>query len=301
MRALPKDRLALVVILVSLVFYSIMVWYPIIDEFLLSLAKGLVMKRTYIGLDNYRQLAQDADVRNAIGVTIRYTLMVVPTTTILGLVLASIVNSIHNLLARTLIVCLFFFPNLIPLTASASFWKFLMAPTDSGVINSFLALVGIGPIKFLETVATALPSLAFVSIWGAMGYVMVLMLGGMQGIPTVFYEAAAIDGANAWRRFRHITVPLLMPTITFVVVLLTFGALMMLEPVYVMTGGAVSHDPKGGPAGSTTTVVYLIYTQAFMNFKQGYAAAIAVVWFFVILAVGLVQFRLMSRSSKYEY
>jgi len=299
-RFLPKERFAIAVILFTLVFYSIVLWYPILDEFALSLNKGLTLKRTWVGLANFERVTHDKYFRDAIFVTLKYALMVVPFTTILGLLLASVMNSIRNISVRTVFTSLFFFPNMVPIVATASFWKFLLAPTGSGAINSVLALLGIGAIKWLESTKTALPSLAMVAIWGGMGYVMLLLLAGMQSIPRMFYEAASIDGANSWHRFRHITVPLLMPTLTFVVIILTLGALMMFEPVYVMTGGHVSHDPKGGPAGSTTTIVWLIYEMAFMNFKQGYAASMAVVWFFVMLALGLIQFWLMSRSQ-FEY
>ena len=299
-RFLPKDRLAAGVVIVTLIFYSIMLWYPILDDFALSLHSGLALKRSWVGLANFRQLTEDKYFRQAIGVTFKYALIVVPFATAFGLLLAAVMNSIRNVTVRTLFTSLFFFPNIVPLAATVSFWKFLLAPTQNGIINGFLGIFGLGPVQWLENVQTALPSLAAVSIWGGMGYVMILLLAGMQSIPRMFYEAAAIDGANAWARFWRITVPLLMPTLTFVVVVSTLGSLMMFEPVYIMTGGHVSHDPKGGPAGSTTTVIWLVYTLAFVNFKQGYAAAVAVVWFFVMLALGVIQFRVMS-SLRYEY
>lgn len=299
-RFLPKERFAVMVILITLVFYGIMLWYPILDEFALSLHKGLTLKRRWVGLANFEQLANDEYFRNAIFVTLKYALMVVPITTVFGLLLAAVMNGIRKLSVRTLFTSFFFFPHMVPIAATASFWKFLLAPTGSGVINSFLGLFGVAPIKWLEMPQTALASLAMVAIWGAIGYVMLLLLAGMQSIPKTFYEAAAIDGANAWHCFRFVTLPLLMPTLTFVVVILTLGSLMMFEPVFIMTGGQVSHDPKGGPAGSTTTIVWLIYETAFLSFKQGYAAAMAVVWFLVMLVLGVIQFRLMSRA-RFEY
>lgn len=299
-RWLPKDRFAQVVILFTLVFYSMMLWYPILDQFALSMYSGLTLRRTWVGDANYQRLLTDQTFHGAIGVTLRYALMVVPVTVMLGLVLATIVNSVRNLVLRTILTSLFFFPHMVPLAATTSFWKFLLAPTGSGAVNSLLGLMGFSAVKWLESVHTALLSLAMVSIWGGFGYVMLLLLAGMQSIPRVCYEAAAIDGANAWNRFWYITIPLLMPMLTFVIIILTLGSLMMFEPVYIMTGGQVSHDPKGGPAGSTTTIVWLIYDTAFINFRQGYAAAMAVVWFFVMLLIGLVQFKLASRS-RVEY
>ena len=300
MRFFPKDKMAIVVIVATLIFYSIMLWYPILDQFALSMHKGLTLKRTWVGFANFRRLMDDAYFSGAILVTFRYALMFVPITVVLGLLLAAAMNRFTNVGMRTVFTSMFFFPNMVPIAAAATFWKFLLAPTGMGAINSFLGLFGVGPLKFLEAPETALASLALVAVWGGIGYTMVLFLAGMQSIPRVFYESASIDGANARQQLLRNTVPLLMPTLAFVVIMLTLGSLQVFAPVYIMTGGHVSHDPKGGPAGSTTTIVWLVYETAFQNFKQGYAAAMAVVWFFVLLVLGLVQFYVMSRQ-RFEY
>ncbi len=297
---IPKSRLALLVIVVVFVFYGIMLWYPILDQFSLSFHRGLTLRRMWVGDMQFQRLAQDRAFRNAVGVTLRYVLMVVPITTVLGLLLASVLNSFKNVATRTVLVALFFLPHIVPIAATATFWKFLLAPTSNGVLNGILSVFGVPTSRWLLSTETSLMSLALVAVWGSIGYAMLLMLAGMQTIPQMFYEAAAIDGASAWDRLRKITVPLLSPTIAFVAVILTFGGLMMFEPVYIMTGGQVSHEDKGGPAGSTSTVVWLIYQQGFQNFKQGYAASIAVVWFFVMLSLGLAQFWFLSRRS-YRY
>ena len=292
---LPKSRLALLVIVVVFIFYGIMLWYPILDQFSMSFHRGLTLRRVWVGDMQFQRVLQDRAFNNAIGVTLRYVLMVVPATTILGLLLAAVINSFKNIATRTVLVSLFFLPHIVPLAAAATFWKTLLAPTSNGVLNGILHVFGLPTSRWLLSAETSLLSLALVAVWGGIGYAMLLLLAGMQTIPDMFYEAAAIDGASAWQRLRKITVPLLMPSIAFVVVILTFGGLMMFEPVYIMTGGQVSHEDKGGPAGSTSTVIWLIYQQGFQNFKQGYAAAVAVIWFFVMLALGLVQFWFFSR------
>ncbi|MCY3945129.1 MAG: sugar ABC transporter permease [Anaerolineaceae bacterium] len=292
---LPKSRLALLVIVVVFIFYGIMLWYPILDQFSMSFHRGLTLRRIWVGDMQFQRVIQDRAFNNAIGVTLRYVLMVVPATTILGLLLAAVINSFKNIATRTVLVSLFFLPHIVPLAAAATFWKTLLAPTSNGVLNGILHVFGLPTSRWLLSAETSLLSLALVAVWGGIGYAMLLLLAGMQTIPDMFYEAAAIDGASAWQRLRKITVPLLMPSIAFVVVILTFGGLMMFEPVYIMTGGQVSHEDKGGPAGSTSTVIWLIYQQGFQNFKQGYAAAVAVIWFFVMLALGLVQFWFFSR------
>lgn len=292
---LPKSRLALLVIVIVFVFYGIMLWYPILDQFSMSFHRGLTLRRVWVGDMQFRRLMQDRAFNNAIGVTLRYVLMVVPATTILGLLLAAVLNSFKSITTRTVLVSLFFLPHIVPLAAAATFWKTLLAPTSNGVLNGILHVFGLPTSRWLLSAETSLLSLALVAVWGGIGYAMLLLLAGMQTIPDMFYEAAAIDGASAWQRLRKITVPLLMPSIAFVVVILTFGGLMMFEPVYIMTGGQVSHEDKGGPAGSTSTVIWLIYQQGFQNFKQGYAASVAVIWFFVMLALGLIQFWFFSR------
>lgn len=292
---LPKSRLALLVIVVVFVFYGIMLWYPILDQFSMSFHRGLTLRRTWVGDMQFQRLMQDRAFNNAVGVTLRYVLMVVPVTTVLGLLLAAVINSFKNIATRTVLVSLFFLPHIVPLAAAATFWKTLLAPTSNGVLNGILSVFGLPTSRWLLSADTSLLSLALVAVWGGIGYAMLLLLAGMQTIPDMFYEAAAIDGASAWQRLRKITVPLLMPSIAFVVVILTFGGLMMFEPVYIMTGGQVSHEDKGGPAGSTSTVIWLIYQQGLQNFKQGYAASVAVIWFFVMLALGLIQFWFFSR------
>lgn len=299
-RILPKSNFARAVIIIVFVFYAILLWYPILDQFSLSFHDGLTLRRTWVGTANFERLFKDPTFHNAIGVTLKYVLMVVPATTVFGLLLAVVMNSFQNIALRTLLVSLFFLPHIVPIAATASFWKFMLAPTSNGILNGILVSIGLPPNRWLLAPDTALLSLAIVAVWGGIGYAMVLMLAGMQTIPVVFYEAAAIDGANSWHRLRFITVPLLMPTIAFVVVILTLGGLMMFEPVYIMTGGQVSHEAKGGPAGSTSTIVWLIYQQAFQNFRQGYAASIAVVWFFVMLVLGVIQFWFFTRR-RFQY
>jgi multiple sugar transport system permease protein len=299
-RILPKSNFARIVILVVFVFYAILLWYPILDQFALSFHDGLTLRRTYVGTANFTRLFKDPTFHNAVGVTLKYVLMVVPATTVFGLLLAVVMNSFRNIALRTLMVSLFFLPHIVPIAATASFWKFMLAPTSNGILNGILLSIGLPPNRWLLGPDTALLSLAIVAVWGGIGYAMVLLLAGMQTIPAVYYEAAAIDGANSWHRLRFITVPLLMPTIAFVVIILTLGGLMMFEPVYIMTGGQVSHEAKGGPAGSTSTIVWLIYQQAFQNFRQGYAASIAVVWFFVMLVLGFIQFWFFTRR-RFQY
>jgi multiple sugar transport system permease protein len=187
----------------------------------------------------------------------------------------------------------YFFAFIVPLVAVAIFWLFLLQPNEIGLINAIFHRLGLPQLGWLRHSSTALLSLAIVGVWRHVGYAMVLFVAGIQAIPAVFDEAAAVDGANAWQRLWHITIPLLMPTTAFITIIMTLSSLMMFTEVFVMT------NPKGGPGGETTTVVFNIYEQAFMNHKEGYASAIASVFFVIIVAIGYLQFRYLR--ARFEY
>jgi multiple sugar transport system permease protein len=156
-----------------------------------------------------------------------------------------------------------------------------MLDDPAGVINSIIGWMGIAPQAWLGSTRLALVSVIVVTLWQSVGYSMLIFLAGIQDIPTVYYEAARVDGAGAWRRFRHITLPLLKRTSVFVVLISLIGALQLFDPIFVMT--------KGGPADATTTAVYYIYQQAFQFLQLGYASALSVALFAIILVFSLLQ------------
>lgn len=180
----------------------------------------------------------------------------------------------------------YFFPVLIALAYCAVIWQF-MYQKDTGLINYYLGLVGIDPLHWLGNKDLVRPAVIILDVWKNTGFCMLVYLAGLQGIPTEFYEAASIDGANRWVIFRRITLPLITPTLFFLVVINMIGALQMFDSVQVLTAG--------GPGDSSRTLVMFIYEQAFQNFRMGYASAVALTLFIVIMTLTLIQFR-MSRS-----
>lgn len=292
-RFLPKDGLAKAVLLITLLFMIVVIWIPIADTFVLSLHDAFFLQRTWTGLSNYERLWNDPQFWKSLRVSFVYALMVVPATIVLSLLLAALVNSVRNIPLRSTLMSFYFFAFIVPLVSVAIFWLFLLQPNEIGLINAIFAQLGLPRQGWLSHSNTALISLAIVGVWRHIGYAMVLFVAGMQSIPEIFHEAAAIDGANNWHRLTRITIPLLMPTIAFVTIIMTLSSLMMFTEVFVMT------NPKGGPNRETTTVVFNIYEQAFMNHKEGYASAIAAVFFVIIVAIGYFQFRYLR--AKYEY
>jgi ABC-type sugar transport system permease subunit len=226
--------------------------------------------------------------------------MAVPGVVVVGLTLALLLNGVRNTLLRGVFTTSFFLAYVVPLVAVAVMWRFLFMPSRMGLFNAFLGLVDLGPVRWLDSPKTALLSLAIVRVWKYAGYAMVLFLAGLQAIPSTFYEAATIDGANRLQRFRHITLPLLTPTTLFVLMVSILSAFMMFTEVYVMTGGQVSgSDVRGGPQFSTTTMVYNIYTTAFEHFKMGYASAMTVVLLILMVFVSLIQFKFLRPTWEY--
>jgi multiple sugar transport system permease protein len=185
----------------------------------------------------------------------------------------------------------YFLPVISSTVAISLIWEWLYEP-QYGLLNYVLGFLGIHGIQWLGDPNTAMPSIMIVSIWRDLGFNMVIFLAGLQAVPQELHEAAAIDGAGSFERFRFVTLPMLSPTIFFVIVLSIIGSFKVFDQAYVMT--------QGGPLNATTTVVYYIFTQAFQWFHMGYAAALGYVLFAIILAFTLLQFKLQRSWVHYE-
>jgi multiple sugar transport system permease protein len=175
---------------------------------------------------------------------------------------------------------IYFAPFVTTLVAVAIVWRYLYHPTY-GLLNYALGGLGIAPVDWLGTPRWAMPAIIVMAVWKSFGYNMLILIAGLQAIPDELYEAAVLDGAGAWRRFRHVTLPMLAPTLVFVGLVTMIGYFQVFAEPYVMT--------QGGPLRSTTTMVLLMYEEGFRWWRMGYAAAIAFVLFVVILAGMLVQ------------
>ncbi|SCL26565.1 carbohydrate ABC transporter membrane protein 1, CUT1 family [Micromonospora rhizosphaerae] len=239
----------------------------------------------FVGLGNYQRLVADTGFWRALRVTVVYALVFVPFTTVLSLVTAVLLQRL--IWARGFFRGVFFLPYVTSTVFAAVIWRWLYS-VEGGLINGLLNKAGIGDVPFLNDAPLVLPSIAVMAAWKGFGYSMMILLAGLQTIPEEYLEAARIDGASGFGLFRRITLPLLRPVLFFVIVIETIGALQVFDAMYVMTGG--------GPVNASYSVVYMLYDQGFKFADFGYASAIGMVLFVVILAVSLIQRRLLDRS-----
>ncbi|MDQ0834579.1 multiple sugar transport system permease protein [Streptomyces achromogenes] len=244
----------------------------------------------FVGLANYREMMGDSEVWRAMRNTVYYVLLNIPAQTVLALLLALAMN--RKLRGLKVLRVLFVLPWMAMPVALGIVWSWAFDP-QRGVVNQFLALFGVDGPAWLSSTGWAMPVLASVNIWQYTGYTMLFLLAGLQAIPESLYEAADLDGAGTVQRFFRITLPLLRPSMFFVLVTNTIGSFQMFDTVYVMT--------QGGPGGSTDTMNYHIYQQAFQLFRTGYASALAMLLFAVILLVTAVQLLYFRKRTIYDF
>jgi multiple sugar transport system permease protein len=263
---------------------------PIIVSLILSFtAWDIVNPPRWIGLKNYALIfTQDSDFRQALKVTLTYTIISLPLHLMLGLSLSLLLNM--RLRGMNLYRTLFYIPAVLPSAAVTLLWIWIFNP-DFGIINYLLSLVGITGPTWFESPRWALPGLILLGLWGVGGGA-VIYLAGLQNIPPHLYEAAELDGANAWRRFWRITIPLLTPTLFFQLVLGLIGAFQVFTESYLATGG--------GPLKSTFFFMLYIYRTAFTSMRMGYGAALAWILTLIILFVTLLVFRSSPHWVYYE-
>jgi multiple sugar transport system permease protein len=290
-RVVNSDAVAgYVLLLPTLIGLALFSLGPVVASALLSFTRwdGLTAP-VWTSTENYRLLFTDPLFWTALRNTAYFTVGSVVPAIVLSLLLALAVN--QKIKGVVVFRTLFFLPVVSPPVAIAILWGWLYNG-QYGLINAALDRLGLSPVQWLAEPSTAMPSIIIMSIWSGLGYNMVLFLAGLQGIPQELYEAAEIDGANRWARFRHVTVPLLSPTTFFIMVLAMIGAFQLFDYAYILT--------NGGPMYSTLSIVLYIYQMAFQNFKMGYASALAYVLFVIIAVVTFVQFRLQRRWVHYE-
>jgi multiple sugar transport system permease protein len=263
---------------------------PVLAAFFLSFTKGdYISTPRWIGLGNYQALLQEDLFWTSMRNTLYYVVGVVPAGLILSLLLAIAMN--QKLRGIVIFRSIFFLPTITSSVAISLMWLWIYNP-EFGVLNFLLKQIGIKGPTWLSSSTWAMPAIIIMSIWRGLGYNMLIYLAGLQGIPDVYYEAAEIDGAGGWAKFRHITLPLLTPTTFMLLILSLIGAFQVFEYTYVMTGG--------GPVYATLTIVLHIYNNAFRSFQMGYASALAYVLFAILLVLTLIQLRLQKRWVHYE-
>ncbi len=239
----------------------------------------------FVGADNYVRALRDPAFWSSLGNTAMFVVGTIPFTTLLALGLALAVQPAFR--GRTIFRVGFFLPSVVSVVVLSLVFKGLYAP--NGSLNGLLHALGLPTPSWLLDPNTALPAIMAMDVWAASGYYMVIFLAGLEAIPRDLYEAARLEGASWWGCLRHITLPLLRPTLLFVLVVNTVRSLQIFAEVFVMT--------RGGPLHRTTTVVYYLYEEAFYRFNLGYASAVAYLLFILTLLLAWAQSRLVGRTS----
>lgn len=287
----PRRRIAVAALFLapSLVPLVLFLLGPMVASIGVSLTSwDLLRSPRWVGIDNFARLAGDEGFHSALVHTVLFVLGYLPLAVGGALVIALALN--QPLRARTFFRTVYFLPVVTSWVVVALVWRWLLQP-DAGIVNYLLSLVGIQGPGWWADPAWSLPSVIIASAWKDLGYVMIILLAGLQAIPNEYYEAASVDGAGRWARFRHVTVPLLTPSLFFVAVISLINNLNVFDQIWVMTGG--------GPAESSTTVVEQIVRTSFTYGHMGYAAAMSWAFCLVILALTAVQMRLQRRWVVY--
>jgi len=262
---------------------------PVIASFLLSFTNwDLVSKPIWIGLNNYKHLLNNEIFIKALTNTLYYTIVSVPLSMILSLLLAIAMN--QKIKGIIVFRTAFFIPVISSMVAISLLWKYIYN-SQYGLLNYFLGLIGIPPQNWLGNMKLAMPSLILMSVWKGLGYNMMIWLAALQGIPEDLYEAARIDGASKWQQFKNITLPLLSPTTFLMLILGIIGSFQVFESSYVIT--------NGGPANATLTIVLYLYSNAFEWLKMGYASAMAYILALIIFVLTLIQFKYQKKWVHY--
>ena len=274
---------AVLFLLPSAVILGVFAFYPIADVIRLSLYKwdNMGPVQTFVGAGNFRALLGSARFWNSLFVTLEYAVVVTAISIAGGLVLAVLLNQ-RWLAGRSFWRSLYYLPTITPTVAAAMVWMLLFNPSI-GYVNVLLRTVGITGPNWLGDQTWALPTIMLLGIWRRVGFNLVIYLAALQALALEQYEAAEVDGAGAWQRFRYLTVPLVKPTTAMLVILGVVDSFLVFDQIMVLT--------RGGPAGATEVIGFFMYLNAFSFFKMGYGSAIAVVMLVVIAALTLLQWR----------
>lgn len=282
------NRWAYAMLAPFMIFFVLFVLYPLLKNVYYSFTNyNLGTTADFVGLRNYKELFSDYWFLDALKNTAVYAVFSVVFLTILGLFISILLNNRSRLVKVARVVMIF--PYATSMVAVSMIWLYLLDPTI-GFVNKLLVELGVNnPPHWLDNPDLALPSLIFINIWKNLGYCMIIYLAGLQGISQDLYEAAMLDGAGFLKKHLHITLPQIAPITFFVLVNNCIEAFKTFEQIQIMT--------QGGPMTSTTTVVHQIYQRAFNDFRMGYASAMSVILFLIILVITLMNFRMFKNSA----
>jgi putative chitobiose transport system permease protein len=269
-------------LLPAIILFSTFEYLPTLNAFYYSFTEYHVFAPAeWIGLENYRTMAEDDKFWKSLGNSLKYFLITVPIITIVPLFLAMLVN--RNIRGINLFRVLYYLPVITAMVAVAILWKFLYHPT--GLINAFLNYIGIkSEINWLLNTKTALPAVSILESWKAMGFYMLIYLAGLQTVSKELIEAAKIDGASKARIVWHVYLPQLRPVFAVTLVMATIGTIQMFTSVYIMTGG--------GPLDSTMSLPLYIYQTAFEELNMGYATAMGIVLWIILMILTIINYKI---------
>jgi len=286
-----ESRWAWLFLAPTLVGLAVLSAGPIIAALGISLTKwDLLTAPKFFGLDNFVALLSDKRFQTALRNTVFFTVTSVPIGLTIGLGLALALN--QRIRGISWIRTAYFLPVVTSTVAIALVWSWIYSP-DSGPLNGVLGFFGLPAQRWISDPFWAMPSIVAMSVWQGLGVTVIIFLAGLQGIPEEYYDAASVDGAGAWARFRSVTLPLLTPSIFFTGILALIDSFQVFYQVYVLAR-------PGKPTDATVTLVYTIYENGFQNFKMGYAAAAAWLLFLIVAILTFVYFRLQNRWVPYQ-
>lgn len=276
-----------VFLLPVLVGFFVFILYPMADSLYLSFT-NYSMKSTYkwVGMKNYIKAVTDPTAITVLKNTLVFTLVSVPLLIVIPVMLAIAVN--QKIKGVKFFRAVYFVPTMISMVATGIIWQW-MFNAEFGIVNYFLKLIGISGPAWLTSKPWALIAVIITNVWKTLGYNMMLFLAGLQNVPSVYYEAAELDGVNHWQRFAKITWPLLQPTTLFVTVMTISSSFQVFDTIVVMT--------SGGPARSSSVLVHYIYQCAFKFYNMGYACALGWLLAIIIIVITAFQFRTRSKFS----
>jgi len=287
-----KAKWAYIFLAVPLIFYLGIRYYPTINAFRISFTEWNIVSadKKFIGFENFIRLFQDPIFYKTLGNTFEYLLYGLPIGLLLSFTLAYNINKVGKL--EGLFKAVYFIPYITSLVAVSWVWRWLYQKAPIGVINSILIKLGLPQQGFLNDPNQALEAILAPTIWAYIGFQLVIFLAGIKGIPFQYYESAKIDGANNRQLLRYITLPLLKPTLVLLVVVGSIFYLRIFTQVYNMT-----YQGEGGPLNSTKPLVLYIYNTAFNRFEMGYASAMTMVLFFIILIISLIELKVVKSND----
>ena len=282
-----RKRAGLLFVLPALLFFGFVYLLPLAQSVTYSFYKiAPGGAREFVGVRLYEKVLTDSTFWTAVGNTVQLLLLSVPATVVCALAVALGLNRISGLRWRNVWASMYFLPFATSLVAAALIWQWIYEPVY-GFLNYALSFVGASPQKWLQSLSQVKPSIALVSVWVRIGFDTMIFLAALQTIPGEYYEAARIDGAGAWQRFRYITLPMLNAQIVMVCILELIFNFKIFDQVYATT--------QGGPAGASQTIIMLLYDTAFKYFRFGDASVMAVFVFVTLMVITVLQWRLLRK------